>query len=314
MPIISVVVPIYNTESYLKLAIDSILNQSVVDIEVILIDDCSSDQSLQICEDYARVDSRVRVLKRAKNGGIVSALNDGLSAVRGEYIARMDADDISMPERFSEQLDYLRRNPEVGLCGTSIEIIDPNNKVIAIRLAETDPRLVRSLLKYFSPIAHPTWMIRKSVLDKLGGYRDVAPVEDYDFLNRVVLNGFSIGNTKYVGLKYRILPTSISSTRTILQRRGFSLLRKHYQKGEELDESTFARMVKSSAFSAKAHAISERLLQRAISVNGKNRFLYVAFLLSSLLCSPYQARFFFDILRKKMLIKAWPMIRALYRA
>lgn len=310
MPLVSVVLPIFNAGAYLEESIESVLKQSSTNIEVILVDDCSSDGSLQVCQRFAAVDKRVRVVKRFVNGGIVAALNDGLAESRGEFIARMDADDVAMPERFSKQLEYFCRYPEVGLCGTSIEVIDHNNKSLAIRLAETDPELVRRLLRYGSPIAHPTWMMRRAVLDKLLRYRDVAPVEDYDFLRRVAMHGIGVGNIEYIGLKYRILPTSISSTRTIAQRKGFALLRAAYRKGVEIDEQIFSRLIHSSPWLCKVHALAEWFLQKAVALKSKKNPAYFVFLLCSLICSPYQAMFFFDIVRKKIIIKMWARSRA----
>src|SRR4051812_10668575 len=105
-PLISVVMPVYNCQRYLASAIGSILTQSYADFEFVIVDDGSTDRSREIIEGFAKKDSRVKLISRP-NTGIVGALNDGVAAARGKYIARMDADDISMPERFQKQLDYM---------------------------------------------------------------------------------------------------------------------------------------------------------------------------------------------------------------
>lgn len=313
-PLISVIVPVYNAENYIDGSVESLLCQTIADIEIILVDDCSTDGSLKRCEHYARNDNRVHVHKRTSNGGIVVALNEGISISRGQFIARMDADDISLPRRFESQIEYLRNNPGIDLCGTSIELIDSRENSLGVTLAVIDPPLVKLLLKYCSPIAHPTWMMRRSVVEALGGYRNVAPLDDYDFLSRAVKFGFALGNVRSVGLKYRISETSVSANRSIFQRKGFSILRKYYQKGKILDESAFSRMITCSPFLIRLHRMSERLLQRAILIKEKSLLGYFYFVLGSTLCSPYQFAFFVDIGRKKMLIKLWPLIRVFYRA
>lgn len=309
VPKVSVVMPVYNAGDYLKSAIGSILTQSFSDFEFLLVDDCSTDGSLSVCEAFARKDERIRLIRRLKNGGIVSALNDGLAAAKGAFIARMDADDVAEPERLKNQLAYLETNIQVGLCGTSIEVIDQNSKPLSTRIAVTDTQLVKRLLDVCSPVAHPTWLMRKAVIERVGGYRNVAPVEDYDFLQRVVSSGFALGNIEYVGLKYRVSPTSISSTRTISQRKGFALLHKSYLKGSEISENDFAKLVTASSFVSKAHAFSEKTLQYAFQKKASGRKLYVVPLLLAVLCSPYQARFVVDILRKNALIRFWPLLR-----
>src|SRR4051812_11486227 len=124
VPAVSVVMPVYNTERYLKYALDSVLAQTFKDYEFIILDDGSSDDSVHIIQEYAERDDRIRFFP-LEHRGYVSLLRRGLNHCRGEFVARMDSDDISMPDRFEKQIAYLREHPEVVALGTRVILIDP---------------------------------------------------------------------------------------------------------------------------------------------------------------------------------------------
>ena len=117
-PKISVVMPAYNAENYIREAIDSILAQTFRDFEFLIIDDGSTDHTVEIIRSYS--DSRIRLYQNERNMGVAATLNRGLDLARGEYIARMDADDISLPERFAKQAAYMDAHPDVAVCGSNI--------------------------------------------------------------------------------------------------------------------------------------------------------------------------------------------------
>src|SRR5215831_13102998 len=127
LPCVSVVLPVYNGEKYLAEALDSILQQTFNDYELIVIDDGSTDRSSAIIESYVKKDRRV-IVHRQDNCGLIMSLNQGSSLARGKYIARMDADDVSLPQRLEKQLDYLEQRPDIGLLGTWIQDIGPNGE------------------------------------------------------------------------------------------------------------------------------------------------------------------------------------------
>eukprot|EP00947_MAST-08B_sp_MAST-8B-sp1_P004417 g4417.t1 len=190
-PLVSVVLPMYNAEEFVAEAVQSILGQTFGDFECIVVDDGSTDGSAAIVAGLAAGDSRVRLLRRATNGGIVAALKDGLAAARAPLIARMDADDISDPERLQRQVAYLRRNQDVDIVGTAVEIFthgagagaggaqsSRNDRVIA---HPTQPAMVDWSMHFYCALAHPTVVVRCNCLEALGGYRDAHPrAEDYD--------------------------------------------------------------------------------------------------------------------------------------
>ncbi|MBZ0310357.1 MAG: glycosyltransferase, partial [Anaerolineae bacterium] len=143
MPEISVVMSVYNGEAYLKQAVESILNQTFPDFEFIILNDCSIDRTANILQDYAERDSRIKILHNEQNLGLTASLNRGLRAAQGAYIARQDADDISLPTRFAEQVHFLNQNPDVVLVSGNIEQINAAGQVIGHLNRAAPPELVR---------------------------------------------------------------------------------------------------------------------------------------------------------------------------
>ncbi|MGD0283391.1 MAG: glycosyltransferase [Dissulfurispiraceae bacterium] len=205
MPEVSVVMPVYNGEKYLEDAIESVLSQTFSEFEFIIIDDCSSDGSPEIIERYRLLDSRIRVLRNSENEGIVSSLNMAIRNAGGRYIARMDCDDFSLPERFRKQFDFLEHNEDVVLLGSAAIIIDENGTVNGlVRWPESDAEIKRLLIK-LCPFFHPSVMIRKNVFDYVGVYdRRFRHAEDYELWLRIS-SRFKISNLAEPLIKYRVL-------------------------------------------------------------------------------------------------------------
>lgn len=177
MPKISVIMPVYNGEKYLRQAIDSILSQTFSDFEFIIINDASKDSTEEIIKSYN--DERIVYLKNEENLGVAGTLNKGIDAARGEYIARMDADDISMPDRFLKQVTIMDSNKDIGVCGGNLiifgEEIDERNFIYS----ETDKK-IRVDMIFNSAFAHPAVMIRSSILsDNIRYDIDFEKAEDY---------------------------------------------------------------------------------------------------------------------------------------
>lgn len=204
VPKVTVLMPVYNGENYLREAIDSILNQSFKEFEFLIINDRSTDNSLQIIEAYR--DPRIRLFNNKTNLKLVATLNKGLNLARGEYVARMDADDISLPGRLKAQVKFLDTHPEVGILGTNVELIDDSGGYFTNFKAQpqpSDPALVRWTLFYRCCINHPTVMVRKSVYKHIGGYRSqFLYAEDYDLWLRAVQRT-KIANLQKVLVKVR---------------------------------------------------------------------------------------------------------------
>ena len=162
-PLISVVMSTYNRAPLLSRAIDSILNQTFTDFEFIIIDDGSSDKTPEILAEYAKKDKRIRVITNNPNKGLIYSLNKGLQEAKGKYIARMDDDDISLPNRFMKQYDFMEKNPDIAVAGSWIGNPDNNQKWGFHD--QTDPEKIKMFLYLNSvPISHPAAFIRRSFL------------------------------------------------------------------------------------------------------------------------------------------------------
>ena len=202
-PTVSVVLPVHNGEPYLAEAIDSILGQTFGDFELIAVDDASTDNSRRRLDDAAARDSRVCVVD-GQERGLVGALNLGLSLARGEFIARMDADDISQPSRFARQVRYLRENPDIAVVGSAITLIDASGAVVrelSYPLAPAD--VDRFLMEVGSALAHPAVMARRKAMLTVGGYRKLFQhSEDYDLWLRMA-ERYLLANLTDRLLRYR---------------------------------------------------------------------------------------------------------------
>lgn len=171
--------PVYNGEKYLSEAIDSILNQTFTDFEFLIINDGSTDDSVKIIQSYE--DTRIRLIHNETNLKLIATLNKGIEVARGEYIARMDADDISLPDRLAKQFDFLNANSKVGVLGCAVKLIDHSGSQDQIMRFPSAHGFLRWSLFFYCPIAHPSVMMRRVLVSDAGGYRStMLHVEDYD--------------------------------------------------------------------------------------------------------------------------------------
>ncbi|MDD2891807.1 MAG: glycosyltransferase [Candidatus Gracilibacteria bacterium] len=210
--------PVYNTAKYLEECIDSILNQTFTDFEFIISDDGSSDGSKEIIKSYAEKDNRVIFLDNPKNRGIVDNLNDCLAIAKGEYIAIMESDDISISERFAEQIKYLDKNPDISLIGSWGDIIDENGVIQGGMTPIGDYNkiyeMVSNLKTFSSSFINPSVMFRKKILNKTGKYdKKYDFIQDYEFFTRVILMGIKVENLSLILIKYRVHSSSNSANR-----------------------------------------------------------------------------------------------------
>lgn len=203
-PLISILMPVYNAEQYLRQAVASIQSQSLADFELIAIDDGSADRSRGILEDIARTEPRLKVLSRP-NTGIVGALNDGLAIARAGFIARMDADDIALPSRLASQLSFLQAQPDCIVLGTAVQIVDSRGAVVDFYRPpqEHDGILQQLLVGNGGAIIHPSVVFRAGPLRAVGGYDPAfCKAEDLDLFLRLSRVG-RLANQPEIGLQYR---------------------------------------------------------------------------------------------------------------
>lgn len=164
-PLVSVLLPSYNAASHIEEALRSIMEQSYRHLEIIVIDDGSTDDSVDIVRELAQTDSRIRLIRNKENQQLARTLNAGLQAATGKYVARIDADDIALPMRIEKQVAYLEAHPEIGIVGTFIEVFNDRGKRRKSRLPVSDEK-IRAYLYTYSPFFHPTVMIRRECLDR----------------------------------------------------------------------------------------------------------------------------------------------------
>ena len=223
-PLISVVIPAYNVEKYVAEAIESVIRQTFTNFEFIIIDDGSTDETASIIKTYT--DSRIIFIRNEKNMGLIWSLNHAIELSNGKYIARMDADDISRPERFQKQYEFMEYHSDVSVLGTGflymhtgVEYCQPSgNEQIRIKLMSK------------SSLAHPTVMIRKSDLDyyKLSYDVNYLYAEDYRLWVEFALNNLKLANLPDILLEYRVHNTQISTEKAEEQSAMSTKIRKEY--------------------------------------------------------------------------------------
>lgn len=207
-PAVSVLMPVYNGAAYLRAAVQSILDQSFCDFEFIVLDDGSTDDSLRILQEYARQDSRIRLISR-RNRGLTYTLNELIAEARGEFMARMDADDIALPDRFARQVEFLRAHPAALCVGGAFQIIDEAGRYLTTLYPPTSNEQIQDhLIHGRCAISHPAAMARLQPIRDLGGYQgDFA--EDLDLWLRLGEKG-ELANLQDAVLRYRLHSASVS--------------------------------------------------------------------------------------------------------
>jgi len=219
-PKISVIMAVHDGEAYLGLALESILKQSFKDFEFIIVDDASTDQSPDILKEFDQNDERIILLKNDEQLGLARSLNKALDVAKGKYIARMDADDISYPERFYQQFCYLEAYPEIILVGCSVDVIGENGEFKREVIGSSDPAMLRwnLLLGNAAAVVHPTAMWRAEEMKHFGLYADLPTSQDLELFNRLFeVEPFPIDNLKSILLAYREHDKNISHANGAMQ-------------------------------------------------------------------------------------------------
>jgi glycosyltransferase involved in cell wall biosynthesis len=215
---VSVLMPVYNAADYLAEAVQSILAQTFADFEFVIVDDGSTDRSGRMLADFAAKDSRIKVITRP-NTGIVGALNDAIGASSGELIARMDADDVALPDRLAKQVAYMENHPQCVALGGRVIGIDPYGCVLFHSEHKMEhERIDAELLNGVGwAIVHPTAMLRRDAVHRVGAYRrEFQWVEDLDLFLRLAEIG-KLANLPDELLRYRQHTASVNRTRAAQQ-------------------------------------------------------------------------------------------------
>ena len=207
-PLVSILMPVYNTAPYLKEAMDSMLSQTFKDFELIVLNDCSPDNADEILDTYN--DTRIVRYKGERNMGLSNVLNAGMDMARGKYIARMDSDDISLPNRLEIQVKYLEEHPDIDLCSCRMKMFGAKDDTW---VRDSDPEKVKVTALFFSPILHASSIWKKESFDKYGlrFRQEMVPAEDYDMWCRALSKGLKLVNLPNVLYRYRIHPSQATT-------------------------------------------------------------------------------------------------------
>jgi len=212
MPLISVIMSVYNDEKNLPEAVESILNQTFGDFEFIITEDCSKDNSLKLLRDYASKDKRIVLIENKENLKLTKNLNSMLGIAKGDLIARMDSDDISLPERFEKQVKIFKDNPEIDFVFTSSMLMDNEGNDLCESWRPNDIQKILDHMKYDTYIPHPTVMAKKEIFAKAGNYTEIKGYgqEDKELWEKFIGIGVKFYYLNEILLRYRLNPSGIS--------------------------------------------------------------------------------------------------------
>lgn len=235
-PLVTVLMPVYNQALYIRESLESMLNQTYTNLDILIVDDGSTDNTIEIVQTYR--DNRIRIVQHSSNQGLIATLNTGLANTKGDYIAKMHGDDISLPKRIAKQIEFLNHNPEIGVLGTWFYLgIEPNAQIIRHPVSHQE---IAMNMVFDSMIAHPTIVFRKSLIESGVYYYDpkYPRAEDYELWERL------IAVTKFANfseplLRYRQHEMSETSIGYHDQQTYANLVRKNYfrRAGWELSDS-----------------------------------------------------------------------------
>ena len=314
VPTITVLMPVFNAEQYLRQAIESILNQTFSDFEFLIINDGSTDNSEQIILSY--YDNRIRYVKNTENIKLIATLNKGIELSRGKYIARMDADDISKPHRLQTQFNFMEANKAVAICGSWFETI--GNKEVIVKYAEHHNDIVLKML-YQCHFCHPTVIIRREMINTSDIKFDPKFIhaEDYDFFVRVGKK-FQLANIQEALLKYRVHSQSVSTQYKDIQEQNSIIIKRQLFNSIGVDVTTkeidLYRAISQYEYRSDETFIQEAklFLEKLTKANDSSKVIEVNFLRRKM------GEFWFNVVnnsitKNKLLIKYYSSFLSNYR-
>lgn len=274
-PIISVLMSIYKEPlEWVEESINSILNQTFSDFEFIIVNDYPTSVDLsKFLYDYSQKDKRIKIISNPENIGLTKSLNIGLKLCKGKYIARMDADDISLPERFAKQVKFMESHPDVIVCGTNIKLIG-KFKPFYIKSVFQEDKDIRGQMLYNSGFVHPTVFIRKSILDKSGIIYDETFQNAQDYKMWYDLRRYGkFANIKDCLLKYRISNIQITSASATSQQLNRNIISSLFQRERNtLDKVMEAYYMRYQAYqSNNLYDMIKVILSRKTAITIKER-------------------------------------------
>lgn len=285
---VSVLMSVYNeTEGELRLSVESILNQSYPSIEFIIVLDNPENALLKrVLLDYQKYNDNIVLLFNKRNMGLAESLNKAFSVSKGNYIVRMDADDISYKTRIERQVQFMEEHKEYAIVGTNREDIDNNGEIIKKnRGIITDYRKVAQILKYGSCVTHPSIIIRREVFQDVGGYRAFRSAQDYDLYLRCLLKKYKITNLNEILIQYRIRNNATSVQNAYLQMLTGTYVQKLYKKAKgnckvknECLNNDFEKFCRQRGLYNKKKVDDYRKFKVAIKKREYGKLLWIVFI------------------------------------
>ncbi|MFK8265479.1 glycosyltransferase family 2 protein [Capnocytophaga cynodegmi] len=287
---ISVLIPTYNVEKFVEQALRSVMNQTYSNLEIIIVDDCSTDNTYEILTKIAEEDDRIKLLRNETNLKIAETLNLALKQSTGKYIVRMDGDDISHPERINILYIFLKNNPDIKLVGSNYSFIDEENNSIKKEVLQPETfQTIKKVAMYSSPVLH-IWMTYRDIYTKYGNYR-MAGVEDYDFVLRLISNNVKLANIQKNIYSVRLRDGNTISSMGLLQRKAFNYTKKLYRERilsnsnkDSYSLKNYQNAIKSTRFENKMYQKSAIMYKKFILRSKREGIVY---LLLAILFSPY---------------------------
>lgn len=302
---ISVLMSVYNEKDvYLEQSINSIINQTYSNFEfIIVVDKPDNFKAIELLKKYQVIDSRIKILFNKENIGLTRSLNRALANASGEYIARMDADDISNVDRFQKQMKFLENN-QLDLIGSLITCIDENGSHIEGEDTRYySPKVIMDTLRVHNCVPHPTWFAKKIVFEKLNEYREIESCEDYDFLLRALKEGFKIGICDCCLLKYRINTTGISRSNAFRQRLVNQYISKNFYRIEHIESKEISQYLckMDDIHKKEKYMKAEEYYNLAMKYRNKNKMKMIGYIFVSYFYSKYFRRRYHVMIRVRFI-------------
>jgi glycosyltransferase involved in cell wall biosynthesis len=297
-PTVTVLLPVYNAERFLRESVDSILSQTWRDFELLAIDDGSTDASLSILREYD--DPRIRIIVNPRNLGLTATLNNGIRQARSDLVARMDADDIAVPARLEKQLQFLHASPQVALVGSWGYYVDENDRVLQkVTLPHSSVELRRELI-HSNCFFHASVVFRRDAVLAVGGYDgEVAHAQDYDLWLRIAAR-YQVANIPDFLIRYRVHSGQISFTRLKAQHRAMknsqrAMVAVWRAKGwldhNRVSDGVWATLVGSGGSLGERYNSEADVYVRMGDMRQARRLA-----LRAVLCSPLSSEYWLDVL------------------
>lgn len=303
---VSVLLPVYNVAPYIAEALASIQTQTLTDIEIVVVDDGSTDETPRIVEQMALTDPRIKIVRTPRNLGLPAALNFGLPFCHAPLIARMDGDDVALPTRLEKQMRFLEENRGIALVGCATVAIDQSGSPIAelgiSHKPTSDEEVTRTML-LASPCLH-IWMTWSEVYRKLSGYRELSFAEDYDFLLRALSARYRISNIPEPLMKIRKRRGNLSSR--IEQRKAHDYIVRLYRERLRHGQDSFSlenyrRAIAAGRVETSAYQLAIWCVKKGLQ--SSSRIVCGILMLASAVVSPWQARYFLGRIRFRLAMK-----------